>query len=156
MPTVPFRFCCSLAIVGVAAVCSSPVRATAGRPADPDAILGVWLTSAQDATITITRSGDSYVGHVSWLKRQHGADGQPVRDDHNPDVSLRQRPLMGLQILWGMRSKGDGEYTDGQLYDPAHGKTYSGKAVLVSDHVLQLRGYVGISLFGRTETWTRK
>ncbi len=48
-----------------------------------------------------------------------------------------------------------GVWKDGSVYDPKNGKTYRGKITLVSPNKLNLRGFVGITLFGRTTTWTR-
>lgn len=62
---------------------------------------------------------------------------------------------MGLVILNNLKYDGDGEYEDGQIYDPKSGKTYSASAELVNKNQLDLRGYVGISLIGRTSSWTR-
>ena len=75
-------------------------------------------------------------------------------DFHNPDASLRSRSLCNLEIGSGFALRGDSEASGGRLYDPESGKTYQGNLSLDGD-VLKLRGYVGISLFGRTETWHR-
>ena len=70
-------------------------------------------------------------------------------DLHNPNPSLRGRPLCGLNIGTGFTRS-----APGKLYDPTSGKTYKGSMTLDGAR-LKLRGYVGISLFGRSETWTR-
>jgi uncharacterized protein (DUF2147 family) len=75
-------------------------------------------------------------------------------DIHNPDRAQRTRRLCGLQIGWGFHPNGPDHATDGTLYDPKTGKTYHGKMTAAGDR-LDLRGYIGLSLFGRTEVWTR-
>jgi uncharacterized protein (DUF2147 family) len=75
-------------------------------------------------------------------------------DTHNPDASLHKRSLCGLQIGTGFHRDSDTQATGGSLYDPKTGKTYHGEMNADGDK-LALRGYVGIRLFGRTETWTR-
>jgi uncharacterized protein (DUF2147 family) len=77
-----------------------------------------------------------------------------VLDGHNPDEALQKRPLCGLDIGTGFRQQDADHLVDGQLYDPVSGKTYKGNVTGEGDK-LKLRGYIGISLFGRSETWTR-
>lgn len=79
----------------------------------------------------------------------------PTRfDAKNPNSSLRTRPLCKLQIGSGFHLTADGHGQDGHIYDPKSGKTYSGAITRTGDR-LRLRGYIGLSVFGRTETWTR-
>jgi uncharacterized protein (DUF2147 family) len=121
----------------------------------PDAMAGDWLTETRDATVRIRHDGDRYDGVIVALRDPNGPDGKPARDVHNPDPPKRDRPIVGLTILWNFRATGGGSYDDGFVYDPDSGKTYHGQATLAGLGTLKLRGYVGISLFGRTETWTR-
>lgn len=121
--------------------------------ADRDDIVGEWLTANGEAKIRFAFESTQYVGRVTWLKTST-KDGKPVVDENNPDPNLRTRQMMGAAIVWNMHFDGK-EYVDGLLYDPEHGKTYKGKAVVESTNRLSLRGYVGIPLFGKSETWTR-
>ena len=75
-------------------------------------------------------------------------------DDANPDQALKKRSLCGLIVGKGFQPTGAGHAENGDLYDPKTGKTYHGSMVAVGDQ-LKLRGYLGVKLFGRTETWTR-
>lgn len=75
-------------------------------------------------------------------------------DKENSDSSKRTRPLCGLTIGTGFRVVDPSHAADGELYDPRSGKTYHGSAWL-KDNKLNLRGYIGISLLGRTEIWER-
>jgi hypothetical protein len=77
-----------------------------------------------------------------------------TRDEHNPDQNLRSRSLCGLQIGNGFQLDGESKAEGGSLYDPKSGRTYRGSMTRVADE-LHLRGYVGIKLFGATETWHR-
>jgi uncharacterized protein (DUF2147 family) len=79
---------------------------------------------------------------------------QPYTDIHNPNRSLRKRPLCGLRI-GGDFVERDAQHADGgHIYDPRSGHTYRGSMTADGD-LLELRGYVGLKLFGRTEVWTR-
>jgi uncharacterized protein (DUF2147 family) len=130
--------------------------------AGSDDILGTWLNQKQDAKIDVFKCGNDYCGKIVWLKNpiyppdsKFGTPGTPKLDHKNPDASLKKRPLMGLQIMQGFQFSGDNLWKNGTIYDPDSGKTYSAKATLVSHDNLDLRGFVGVSLFGRTEKWTR-
>lgn len=76
-------------------------------------------------------------------------------DARNPDPARRHRSLLGITLLQGCHYD-DGAWTDGTIYDPNIGKTYACILRLKSANALEVRGYVGLSLFGRTETWTRQ
>ena len=70
--------------------------------------------------------------------------------------TLKNKPVEGLQILTGLKSSGTNQWSDGKLIDPESGKTYSGKLTLSDNgQSLQLRGYVGSPVFGRSQTWQR-
>lgn len=119
-----------------------------------DAVTGIWLNEEKDAKIQIFRSGDTYAGKLVWIANAYEADGKtPRKDSKNPDAALRNRGLLNLVILNGFEFD-DGEWEDGKIYDPKSGKTYSSKMKL-KGNTLEIRGYVGISLLGRTTVWTR-
>ena len=64
-------------------------------------------------------------------------------------------PIKGMEILWGL-TREDGAWTGGRVLDPESGKIYKARAELADEgQKLKLRGYVGVSLFGRTQTWQR-
>lgn len=128
----------------------------------PDGVLGQWITADGDARVEIVKHGDVYDGSIVWLKEpvygpddKEGTPGQPKVDVHNPDKSQQSRPIIGLPLVQGFKYAGDNVWSDGTIYDPKSGKLYSCKMTLMMDGSLRVRGYVGISLFGRTEIWTR-
>ena len=114
-----------------------------------DAILGEWLSAKKDSRVQIYKQGNQYAGKILW------GTGSDKKDSKNPDPSLRNRDLIGLSILNGFIFDGDDTWANGTIYDPREGKTYSCKMSLKSPDQLTIRGYIGISLFGRTENWTR-
>ena len=120
-----------------------------------DDIIGVWLTSGKEpAKIQVYKSGEKYYGKIIWLKNPTENGKQRV-DANNPDEAKRSNPIIGLVMLTGFRFDGDEEWKGGSIYDPESGKTYSSYMYLKDRNTLKVRGYVGISLFGRTEVWTR-
>jgi uncharacterized protein (DUF2147 family) len=119
-----------------------------------DDIVGIWLTNGKEpAKIEIYKSATNYYGKIVWLKYPT-ENGKPKLDKKNPDESKRNQQIIGLLILTGFRFDGD-EWDDGEVYDPESGKTYSCHLSLKDKSTLKVRGYVGISLIGRTELWTR-
>lgn len=121
-----------------------------------DDIIGVWLTNGKEpAKIQIYKSRDKFYGRIIWLQNPE-KDGKPRVDEHNPDEGKRSQQILGLAILNGFKfDKEDKEYSGGKIYDPESGKTYNCQLSLRSRKTLKVRGYVGWSLFGRTELWTR-
>lgn len=120
-----------------------------------DDIVGTWLTSGKEpAKIEVFKSGDKYYGKIAWLKNPTD-NGKPKLDSRNPDPGKRNQQIIGLLILTGFKFDGDDEWEGGKIYDPESGKTYSCYISLKDKNILKVRGYIGISLFGRTEIWTR-
>ena len=149
-------------VLQVLAAAALVLAAAAAPAAGPDDILGTWYNQEKDAQIEIFRCGDRYCGKIVWLRdpnypegSKDGVPGTPKLDHHNPDPARVKDPVLGLQIVNAMRYDNDGRWTGGTVYDPKNGKTYKGKLTLVSPAQLDLRGYIGISLIGRTTTWTR-
>ena len=120
-----------------------------------DAILGKWLNASGDGQIMIYKNGDRYSGKLVWLKNPETDRGELKRDSKNPNPQQRNRPLMGIQILQNFIYLGDGIWEDGSIYDPKTGKTYSCKITMSNNDRLNIRGYVGVSLLGRTEIWQK-
>ena len=123
--------------------------------AEADKILGVWLTGEGKARIQITKYGDKYGGKIIWLRDPNAEDGKPKVDKRNPDEKKRTNPTLGLNNLLGFTYEGKGEYEGGTIYDPANGKTYKCVIELADDNTLKVRGYVGITMLGRTDNWSR-
>lgn len=120
-----------------------------------DDILGVWMTGGKEpAKIQIYKAGEKYYGKIIWLKNPT-ENGKQRTDGNNPDEAKRKNPIIGLEMLTGFRFDGADEWKGGDIYDPESGKTYSSYMYLKDKNTLRVRGYVGISLFGRTESWTR-
>jgi uncharacterized protein (DUF2147 family) len=86
---------------------------------------------------------------------EEGMAGQEKVDRENPDEALRNKPIVGLVIVKGFEFDGKDTWRKGTIYDPDNGKTYKSKMKLESPDVLKVRGFIGISLIGRTTQWTR-
>jgi uncharacterized protein (DUF2147 family) len=116
--------------------------ASAQNAADPT---GLWLTETGDSKVRIARCGAGYCGTLASVSG-------PGLDSQNPDASLKNRKLVGVQIMNANRPKGDG--FEGTLYNPRDGKTYAGSMTLKGANVVEVAGCV-MSVFCKTQTWKR-
>jgi len=116
-----------------------------------DAVLGTWLTGSGKGKVQIYKEGTKYNGKIVWLKEPNYEDGTQKIDKKNSDKTKQNTPIMGLNMLKDFTFDED-KWADGTIYDPENGKTYSCKITL-RDGKLDVRGYMGISLIGRTDTW---
>ena len=108
---------------------------------------GDWLVEDKSAIIRIDSCGSALCGAIVWAKKQDGVD------ENNPDPAKRSRPIMGLQLLLGMKPGSDGRW-DGDIYNPENGKTYTSRMWLKSDDTLRVEGCVLGFLCGGQD-WTR-
>jgi uncharacterized protein (DUF2147 family) len=125
-------------------------RARAAKPVTED----VWLMDSKVA-VQIFECGDLLCGRVVWLVKPRNPEGVLDRDRHNPEITLRQRPVCGLTVLWALHPKGADRWEDGWFYNPFDGKTYRVLAKLTSADLIVARIYRGIPLFGKTKTLQR-
>jgi uncharacterized protein (DUF2147 family) len=145
------KIICILAVVLLAL----PLPGQEDVPAEADRILGTWLTGSGKGRILITKYGDKYGGKLVWLREPNDETGKPKTDSKNPDAAKRGNPRLGLNNLLGFSYAGGGKYENGTIYDPENGKTYKCVMSLDGDDVLNVRGYIGFTLIGRTDVWTR-
>lgn len=124
---------------------------------DPDAIMGVWKTGDGNAMVRIYKNGEKYQGKIVWLKEPIDPEtGQPKLDKNHPEEASRKRPIVGLINIWGFTSKEKNIWDEGNIYDPKNGSTYSCTIKMTKANTLEVRGYIGISLIGRTDVWTKQ
>ncbi|UJF24670.1 DUF2147 domain-containing protein [Suttonella sp. R2A3] len=118
--------------------------------------VGVWQTFDEDSgekkseVEIIELSSGELAGKILLLNQKPGALCVECKG------SKKDQPIEGMTVIWGLQPDGENEWTDGEVLDPANGKTYNLKIELSEDgNTMDLRGYVGVSLLGRTQTWKR-
>lgn len=117
-------------------------------------IIGTWESDKKDVRMEFFKAGDTYQARLLWGNKVVEQDGTTSKKDvKNPDAQLRTRNIIGQVTLTGLKWDGK-EYVDGKIYDPPSGDTYTCKAWMENGK-LNLRGYLGVSLFGQTVTWHR-
>jgi uncharacterized protein (DUF2147 family) len=140
----------SILLIAIAFSFSNGSNASTG----PDDVLGIWLNATGKGQIQIFKQGNAYFGKLVWLKEPNDESGKPKTDKNNPDANLKSKPIWGLQILKGFQFDKD-EWNGGKIYDPQNGKEYKCYMKMKDANTLLVRGYIGIAMVGRTETWTR-
>ncbi len=120
--------------------------------------VGLWKTIDDDgktakSLVRISEQGGTFSGSIDKvLDPAAPVDGKCIKctDDR------KDQPVVGLQIIRGVKAEGDGVWGGGEILDPNNGKTYRTRLKPVDGgKKLEVRGYVGAPLFGRTQTWIR-
>ena len=118
---------------------------------------GYWLTKNHAAIVEIVRCGDgeTLCGKLAWFRIRPDDPNPQALDLNNPDPSRRGRSLCGLSFMYGFKPVARNRWEDGMVYDAESGNIYHAIITLRADGALDLHGYIGISLIGRSEIWTR-
>lgn len=129
----------------------------AQAPPEPaDRLIGVWEPSNGKARVKIEKIGGKYYGKIVWLREPNDpATGAPKVDKNNPDGSQRTVPLRGYRLLKDFTYGGNDEWTEGTIYDPENGSTYSCVITMKDANTLDIRGFIGVKALGRTDVWKR-
>jgi uncharacterized protein (DUF2147 family) len=126
--------------------------AHSAQAADPN---GVWLTQGGKARVRIGPCGSALCGTIIGLKEPNDAEtGRPKWDKFNSDPSKRSRPIVGIQVVYGLMPMGADKWK-GEVYNAEDGKTYSGFLTLTGDNSLKLEGCALGGLICKAQTWTR-
>lgn len=119
-----------------------------------DLPVGFWTNKEKEARFEIYKCGDKLCGKIIWLKEPL-LNGKPKIDSKNPDEHLRNQPILGMVFMKDFEFVEDQKWDNGTIYDPKSGKTYSCYMKLLGANEMEVKGYIGISLVGRSQHWTR-
>ena len=124
-------------------------------------IAGLWQTiddktGAPKGQVEIRQEADgTYVGKIVKITPRAGYTPKTTCVDC--PAPYTNKPILGLDVLTGLKHSSGNNYTGGRILDPNTGKVYSMKAKLsTSGKRLTLRGYVGVSALGRNQVWIRE
>ena len=121
--------------------------------------VGVWRTiddktKKERSVIRITESNGELQGVVEKIVDQPGDDPAHLCKECKGD--RKDKPIIGMTILWGLKKDGEA-WTGGEILDPKNGRIYRAKVTPSADgKTLDVRGYIGMALIGRTQTWLRQ
>lgn len=127
--------------------------------ADDASPVGLWkniddVSGKPKALIRITESNGVLQGKLEKLFRAPEQEQNPKCD--KCEGVNKDQPILGLMFMWGLKKDGN-EYNGGEILDPDNGKVYKSKMQLVENgKKLQVRGYIGMPMFGRSQTWVRQ
>ncbi len=132
-----------------------------------DILLGDWRPSNGRSVIRISKGlkkkgqdPSKYYGRIVWLKEKNNPDGIPRIDVNNPEESKQSRRILGMTNMRELEFVGDKNelvWENGNIYDPNNGSDYSFEMTMSkkNTNIVDGRGYIGVSMFGRTDTWKR-
>jgi len=116
--------------------------------------VGTWTNADKQAKFEIYECGSKLCGKIAWMQ-EPTRNGKPKVDLNNPDESLKNRPIMGMVFMKNFEQDEKDKWDNGTIYDPQSGKTYSCYMKLLDKNKLEVKGYIGVSLIGRSQVWTR-
>lgn len=169
-----YRLSTAVFISGLVSVIFGVVAASAedapAKPAGPGAaassaiqpLLGFWFVAAKDAVIelfpctgTAEGAAGTVCGRIAWIRDPVDATGKVRRDVKNPDRALRNNPLCGTAVLWGLTpdDKRAGRWRDGKAYIATRGLRVNPRVDLAGPDAIRVKGSIGP--FEQAETWTR-
>src|SRR5882757_10669845 len=135
--------------------CAIVITCASSMPARALDPIGNWLTEGSEATIRIANCGAELCGTIAAVREPTDpATGRPKTDKNNPDASKRNRPMVGVTIVLGMKPDGPDKWT-GQVYNAEDGRTYTGNITMQNARSLKLEGCVLGGLICKGQTWTR-
>ena len=143
----------------IVAFAATALIATASIAQQASPVVGLWKniddhTGKPKALIRITENNGEIKGKIEKLFREAGEEAQPKCD--KCDDERKDQPVIGMTILTGMKQDG-GEFNGGKILDPNNGKVYRSKMTLVEGgKKLNVRGYIGMPMIGRTQVWVRQ
>lgn len=150
-PATARRALCAAAF-GVASVLL-PATAMAGGGKAGET--GLWIDDTGKGAVMIEPCGSKLCGRIYWLQEETNDRGEKLMDRYNPDPAKQTRPICGLPVLGNLQAMPEGGYDAGWVYDPKVGKSYSVAIQLANQNTLQVTGYAGIKLLGKTFYWKR-
>jgi len=142
-----------LLVAAIALLPGWSISALAADRSDP--VFGYWLTDNKKAIIRVDSCGAQVCGTMVWVSEPTTEAGTLKLDVNNSDASKRDRPICGLALFGGLAAVQPGEWSDGWLYNPRDGETYSVQITSQSATELKVRGFLGLPIIGSSQIWTR-
>lgn len=112
-------------------------------------ILGYYMNPTGEGIVKVFEEKGKYHGKLVWMK-------EPEKlDKNNPDKNKQEFKILGSVIFKDFVYAGENLWKNGTIYDPKNGKTYDCKITRDEKSNLNIRGFIGISLIGRTEYFVK-
>ena len=146
-------------MLGSLLICALALTGAGVASADMESPAGVWKTiddktGKERSLVRVVDNNGVFEGKVEKIFEQPGDD--PNHLCKKCEGERKDRPIIGMTFLWGLKKDGD-LYGGGEILDPKNGKIYRAKMKMIEGgRKLEVRGYIGLSLFGRSQTWIRQ
>ena len=118
-----------------------------------DAIVGKWMSTDDNLLVEVYKSNNDFKARLLWFDDSDDKKNpyNTRLDSNNPDNSLRQRKLLGIEVLHGLAyNSQEDRWEDGRIYDSKSGKTWDASAWITDDHFLKVRGFWHFEFLGET------
>ncbi|WP_158829543.1 DUF2147 domain-containing protein [Mucilaginibacter lacusdianchii] len=119
-------------------------------------ICGKWENKEKTLRIQVYTEKQDFRAKIIWFSDTEGKPMSYWKDKRNPDPALRNRTILGMSILSGLKyNASSGTWEDGKVYDSKHGKVWNASAAINKNGLLKVRGYWHVKFIGRTMTFHR-
>lgn len=122
--------------------------------ANQDALLGKWMSTDNSVKVEVYKENNQYKAKVLWFNEKLSNSGKSMHqfvDKLNPNPALRNRKILGMEILEGLKyNPNTEEWTDGKIYDASSGRYWSSCAKLLDNGILKVRGFWKFEWIGKT------
>jgi uncharacterized protein (DUF2147 family) len=122
-----------------------------------DAILGKWESTEKNLIVEVYKQDEKFKAKIVWFLDEVDTSLMNTRlDVKNPDKALRNRKIIGIDVLTNMKyNPNQNKWTGGKIYDSNSGKTWDATVWLINPDLMNVRGFYGIRLLGKTLNFTR-
>lgn len=120
-------------------------------------VAGLWYFPDEEGICEIFEKNGKYYGKIAWQSEPYDRFGMIKTDFKNPDPKRHKKVLTGLTFMYGFKFNGKDKWDDGIVYNVLNGKNYKAHIKVKGENkdILELRGFLGVSMIGQTSTWTR-
>jgi len=129
---------------------------SAGVAPESDRICGKWISTEKNLIVQVYKENDQFRAKIVWFHDDPSKPMEEWRDKHNPDPALRNRKIVGLEVLSGLKYDVESRsWEGGKIYDAQHGKQWDAAGYIDKDGLLKVKGYWHFKILGRTMTFKR-
>lgn len=119
-------------------------------------IVGQWVSKDKDLKIEVFERNGLYYGKMVWFSVESKTKTmEDFKDVNNPNKSLRSRQWKDMVVLQSLKYNSEGYWTDGKIYDPNSGRTYSSLIKITGPETIIVRGFLGFEILGKSLEFTK-
>ncbi len=122
-----------------------------------DDIVGTWMNQQNMLKVQVYKVGGEYRSKILWFQDAHyKAKMADCKDEMNPDPKLRERKILGLEVVTGLQfNKEDNNWQDGKIYDSNSGNTYDSEVNMNTPSTITVTGYWMFTWLGKSMNFYR-